>query len=139
MSLQVLFNSINNNVKNGIKLDKLKDLIYKYNSTDWKQFIKLNPVKYNRHIVFKNENVELLVVTWNKNQSTKIHGHPKNGCLFKILEGYIDEHKYENDDKTVINTFKQNDVGYIDNSIGYHKMVNDDNICVSLHIYSPPY
>ena len=32
----------------------------------------------------------------------------------------------------------QNDIRYIDDSIGLHKMINNDEKTVSLHIYSHP-
>ena len=137
MLLLQLFNTIDKNLKNGIKLKNMIEILKNYNGSDWKEYIKLNKIRYNRNIVYKNNNLELIIVTWNKNQSTEIHEHPKNGCLFKILQGNIDEYLYN--DKIQFNNYKINDIKYIDNSIGKHKMINDDEICISLHLYSPPY
>ena len=142
MSLLKLFNNLNSLIANKSKLINLKYLLEEYNDIDWKKYIKINDKKYNRHIVYKNENLELLIITWNKNQFTKIHDHPKNGCLFKILDGYIYEYRYNNLNDIKFNDikmYKKNDISYIDNSLGFHKMINDEDICVSLHIYSPPF
>ena len=59
-------------------------------------------------------------------------------CLLKILDGNINELLYKNnkiiDNKKLLN----NQIRYIDDDIGFHKMINGYEKSISLHIYSPP-
>lgn len=68
----------------------------------------------------------------------------------KILKGSLIEKLYKvqplEEDENNLECFKEtilhkNQVAYINDSIGLHKMVNadPDQIAVSLHLYTPPY
>jgi len=50
--------------------------------------------KYNRNTVYENENIEMVIISWNNNQKSGLHDHPKNGCLMKILDGELNEYIY---------------------------------------------
>ena len=111
---------------------------------DVEPYVKINPEKYNRHIVHKNDVVELVIITWNAKQGSPIHGHPSGGCIYKIIQGQITEYVYSAADHNVIdktNHYVKGDTNYIDNGFGFHKVVNEhkEAICISLHLYSPPY
>tara|TARA_B110000285_G_C14981269_1_gene541492 strand:+ start:329 stop:754 length:426 start_codon:yes stop_codon:yes gene_type:complete len=116
-----------------------KNILSFYNSTDWKQYVSFNEEEYKKNLVYRDNNFEIFVVCWLPYQETKIHNHSDNGCLLKILEGNMVEDIY---DKNFI--FKENNnlikdnVRYIDDSIGIHKMKNNEENTISLHIYSPP-
>ena len=135
--MDILFKSINTNLKNNIKLNNLIPILENYSDTDWQKYKKKNLKTYNRHTYKKNDLFELVVITWDKNQFTPIHSHPENGCLFKILEGSISENFYINDKFIKSNIYNTGNIQYIDNFIGTHSMINNfNNICVSLHIYA---
>jgi len=114
-----------------------KNILSSYNSTDWKQYISFDKQDYKKNLVYRDNNFEMFVVCWLPNQKTKIHNHPKGGCLLKILEGNMMEELY---DKNFVlqenNNLVMNDVRYIDDSIGIHKMKNNKENTISLHIYS---
>ena len=57
-----------------------------------------------------------------------------------MLKGELKEDIYNTDLNFVkSNTFKENQLSYLDNSLGYHTINNINNdISVSLHLYSPP-
>ena len=116
-----------------------KNILSSYNSTDWKQYISFDKQDYKKNLVYRDNNFEMFVVCWLPNQETKIHNHPEGGCLLKILEGNIIEELY---DKNFVlqenNNLVMSDVRYIDDSIGIHKMKNNEENTISLHIYSPP-
>lgn len=137
MTLKNLYNILNKNIISCKNLKKHNYLLKNYVDLDWKKYVKINDKTYNRQIYKKNDLFEIVIITWKNNQSTKIHGHPENGCLFKVLQGNIDEIIYT--DEINYNNYKINDVNYIDNTIGKHQMINKDLISVSLHIYSPPF
>ena len=87
-----------------------------------------------------NDKFDIYIITWNQYQQSKIHDHPENGCIYKILEGHLVEENY--DKKIQLTGFKSlflDCIGYIDDRYYLHKMINYTNkVAVSLHIYSPP-
>lgn len=110
---------------------------------DYLHYVTLNPNHYHRKKVFSNDDFEIFVITWNKSQQSKIHDHSENGCYMLMLQGELVEEIYSKDSTTVplqTKTFKEGFVGYIDNSIGFHRISNPSttDIAVSLHVYSPP-
>ena len=138
-SLEKLFLTISEKVKNNKKLKELDDLLRSYNGKDWKDYVKFSDLKYTRNNVFSNENIEMIVICWNKNQKSGIHDHPNNGCLMKVLQGEITEECYNNKLKLIkTNNNKVNDIGYQEGKNGIHNIINSNNQSISLHIYSPP-
>ena len=124
-----------------ICLNDYKYILEKYTGEDWKEFIQLNPYNYSRCKVYDDPMFDIHIITWYNLQSSPIHNHANNGCLSKILTGDLTELIYNPDDlrKPIqFNHHKLNKISYIDNKIGYHKIKNNDDITVSLHIYSPP-
>ena len=121
------------------KLLENKNILSSYNSNDWKQYISFYKQDYKKNLVYRDNNFEIFVVCWLPNQETKIHNHSEEGCLLKILEGNINEELY---DKNFVvkenNNLVMSDVRYIDDSIGIHKIKNNEENTISLHIYSPP-
>ena len=127
--------------KNYNNLAKSKYLLNNYKSNDWIKYINFDIENYKKNLVYRNNDFEIFVTCWLPNQETKIHNHSKNGCLIKILEGNMKEITYNTGSHKVIgeNIMKTNDIRYIDDSICYHKMINNTEFnCISLHIYSPP-
>ncbi len=124
-----------------VSLQKYQSILQKYNGNDWLEFIEINPHHYNRCKIYDCDYFDMYVLTWNNNQESKIHNHADNGCLSKTLLGSYQEIFYDPSDLTQItNTInnKTDDINFIDNKIGYHKIKNNDEVTVTLHIYSPP-
>jgi hypothetical protein len=160
MNLIELFNRIESNIINGNTLKDCSSIIKDYNETDYIKYIQKDTNKYYRNIVMKNENIELVVITWSKGQSSGFHGHPGE-CIFKVLENEITEELLTINTNTInttdttntpdtinntntintpdtTNVYNRGDIGYIDNSIGTHRMVSPED-SVTLHIYYPPF
>ena len=94
---------------------------------------------YNKHLLFKNNLLDCYLIFWNKKAKSKIHDHSENGCYYKILKGSMCEYIYdENLDIVSLTNLLENDINYIDNNKGYHKMINDNDYSISIHVYSPP-
>jgi len=140
--LRTLFSRVNNQLKNEQKLKDLKNILEEYEGIDWKYYVSFNDDKYTRNTVFSNDDMELIIISWNNNQISGIHDHPENGCLMKILQGELDEHNYEIKANKLnllnVRKCKEDSIGYQEGSTGLHDIVNKDNKTVSLHIYSPP-
>ena len=141
-TLPKLFKVVDRLLGQNNTLKSFQGIINQYTGDDWKQFVKVDKEIYNRCTIKKNEEMELVVVTWGVGQDTPKHGHPTGGCVFKVLQGNFKEKFYKkmSDSKHVVNRRNQGDLGYIDNSLGFHIVENDSQkIAVSLHIYSPPF
>ena len=101
--------------------------------------MKESNICYQKQKIYSENNVDMFVITWNKNQVTPIHNHADNGCFLKVLEGCLKESIY--DKELQINKesiLYQNDISFMSNDIGLHSINNVSNtISVSLHLYSP--
>ena len=134
MTLLKMIDNIKKNFKNSEKY------LNNYFETDYKKYIILNEFKYNSERIYIDDEIEVFIITWNKNQETKIHNHAKNGCFLKILEGSLVENvfNFDNLNKSGTKILRKGDISYMDDSIGLHSVKNLDDISVSIHIYSPP-
>ena len=104
-----------------------------------KSFENFEKGKYNKIKLtnYSNDLFEIIIIFWNDVES-KIHDHSENGCLIYILDGILLEEIYDN--KLILtntNIFNKFNIGYIDNNVGYHKIISP-NKSISMHIYSPP-
>ena len=134
MTLLKMIDNIKKNFKNS------EEYLNNYFETDYKKYIILTEFKYNRERIYIDDEIEVFIITWNKNQETKIHNHAKNGCFLKILEGSLVENvfNFDNLNKSGTKILRKGDISYMDDSIGLHSIKNLDDISVSIHIYSPP-
>ena len=137
MLLIELFHTIEKNINQGKTLKECKELLQNYNEVDYLQYVTKNIKKYNRHTVYKNERIELVIITWTKGQSSGFHSHPGE-CIFKILDNEMSEIIKKDESIIQTNMYHIDDIGYIDNDIGIHNMVAVEDT-VTLHLYSPPF
>lgn len=124
-----------NNKLKDVHYNYLNDICLKVNFDE----IKDNILKdYVRIPIKMNEKFDIYILVWKK-CITKIHNHPSNGCLMKILEGKLIENRFDKKlNKISTQKLNKNKISYIDDSICYHNIQNMDDISISLHIYSPP-
>jgi cysteine dioxygenase len=128
-----LENTYSENENNTI--ENLKTIMENYNGVDWRKYADVNK-DFNRKLIYRSENLELLLISWKKDYSTEYHFHPKNGCLLRILEGTLMENIKLNDNITT-NFYGQNNVSYMHDNKGSHKITALSQT-FSLHLYSPP-
>ncbi|KDR17630.1 cysteine dioxygenase type 1 [Zootermopsis nevadensis] len=156
--LYVVFNSDSVNVEFVHQLMS----IYKSNPAEWKRFAKFDRFRYTRNLVDDgNGKFNLLILCWGEGHGSPIHDHADSHCFMKILEGSLSEVRFtwpKSDAaayKQTINSSNEcknlkeisrgelhlNEVAYINDSIGLHRVENLSNVnpAVSLHLYSPPF
>jgi cysteine dioxygenase len=112
-----------------------------YNGTDWQKYVTCKDDSYSKNLIYKNDDFDVYLVCWKTNDKTPIHDHSQYGCVYKILQGQINELKYDPKSLKNIskNTLKPDTVNYIHNDESYHVMDNVFNkLAISIHIYSPP-
>ncbi|MDX1462298.1 MAG: cysteine dioxygenase family protein [Marinirhabdus sp.] len=99
---------------------------------------------YTRNCIERTENFELLLLCWNPGDSTPIHCHGEQRCWVYQVNGEMKEVLYsENSDDELVKNKERilasGDIGYMDDSIGYHTLHNiSDKKCMSLHLYAKP-
>lgn len=134
MGLMELIENVKTDFRNSEKY--LED----YLEADYKKYINIDELKYNRKRIYIDDEIEVLIITWCKNQEAKVHDHSENGCFLKVLEGSLEENIFSaNLDSMNKRILEKGNISYMDNKIGLHSVINRlDEICVSIHIYSPP-
>ena len=101
--------------------------------------IPYNDRNYKRYTVYIDDLYEIILIEWDKNSESSIHDHGENGCIFRILKGFLLEEIYKEKNLITTSILSENDTSYINNSIGYHKIYNKyHDKTYSLHLYSPP-
>lgn len=139
MSLSNLINNIDNHFKLNDDLKNANYLLESYKNNDWMDYKSTILDGYKKKLVYRSNLYEIYIIIWKKNSFSPIHNHPKGGCLMKILEGSLKEDIYDKNIKIKNqNYLVKNNVKYIDDKIGYHKILNNYNsYTYSIHIYSP--
>jgi cysteine dioxygenase len=120
----------------------VKHVLERYKGIDWKKYIVVETYNYHRHTLFTSKEFDIIIITWAKGQQCPIHNHPNNGCNVKILDGNITEERYNKETfkELYTYTYYKDDIMYIDDNLGYHRMCNNGTIpCITLHIYAPGY
>ncbi|KAH7381967.1 RmlC-like cupin domain-containing protein [Cadophora sp. MPI-SDFR-AT-0126] len=138
-----------------VDLQRLTSLMQEYetNEEEWARFALPDLSKaYTRNLVDEgNGKSNLLILVWTPGKGSPIQNHSNAHCLMKILQGELTETRYEfpNHDQefekdqamNVIaeTAYGENDVAYMSDDLGVHKMWNRSaNLAVSLHLYTPP-
>lgn len=125
------------NYYNNYKLSYLIDYFTNIDIPIDQNFVIFNEQSYSKNLVYSTDNYDIYYICWKKGQCSKIHDHPKNGCLMKILSGKLKETKYDIHKKIISeNTLQINDVGYMEGNKIIHKIEALDDT-ISVHIYAP--
>jgi cysteine dioxygenase len=141
INLQNIINFLKDNPEVSLISNELNNLLTNYNSNDWEQYESYDESHYKKNLVFRNHKFEIFIICWNSKKGSKVHDHSANGCIFKILKGKLTEYRYDTKSLELkeLSCLPKDTISYIDNEIGYHKIINDTKSeTVSLHIYSPP-
>lgn len=122
---------------------------YESNEDEWGKYALCDGSRnYCRNgIVNINGNANLLILVWNPGKGSAIHDHANAHCCMKILKGTLQESLYDMPEREDQMHLKQetsmhrDQVGYISDDIGLHKITNPlaDQVSVSLHLYTPPF
>ena len=136
MNLIELFYTIENEMAHGASLKDCLLLLNSYEGTDYKNYVNYRPEKYHRGVVMKTPHLELVVISWSEGNETGFHGHPGE-CIFNVLDGKLHE-ELLTEKNSKMSVYNRGDIGYIDNSIGTHKVWTTIK-AITLHLYSPPF
>lgn len=107
------------------------------------EFRRFKPGSYQRNRVHLNEHFELVVLCWEPGQSSSIHDHGRSNCLYLILDGSMEEDRFELDadgepQKTGSKVYGRGGITLAPGHLIHRINNNTDARLVTLHIYSPP-
>ena len=104
---------------------------------NWRDYVIFNKYMYSKNIIYRNAIFEIIIISWLPGQFTRLHGHPNNGCLMKVLYGTLNEVLFIDNKTYTEQKINTNDATFIKNN--KHIVSNISNkCCISIHIYSPP-
>lgn len=102
------------------------------------QFLK-NPET--RQVLVDNDLIRIVLIHWKPGKVSNIHGHPKGGCVFKVLQGKLEELRHAPDPSHKLlssSTYRAGSMAYIDDKMGFHQVGNPyGSSAISLHVYTP--
>jgi cysteine dioxygenase len=106
------------------------------------QNAKYSDTHYTRNVIYKNDNLEAIIISWKTGQSSLIHNHKNSACIVKVLQGIATElvFNYGEDGllyPSQVNNFKKDSVSYsYDEDV--HQIINTNKEdLITLHLYSP--
>eukprot|EP00934_Nitzschia_sp_Nitz4_P009154 Nitzschia sp. Nitz4//scaffold22_size323478//98447//99187//NITZ4_000518-RA/size323478-augustus-gene-0.230-mRNA-1//-1//CDS//3329542968//9144//frame0 len=111
-------------------------------AAEWSKYAFFNPnAAYTRNLVATDHSTyTALLLCWNPHEASPIHDHPCDGCWVKVLQGTVEEHRYDSNIHCVSHEcYEEQGISFITDTIGYHKVGNPTECpAVTLHIYAPP-
>lgn len=108
---------------------------------------------YTRNLIATDHDTyALMLLCWNRGKFSPIHDHPCDGCWVKVLQGQVQEIRYQaapeeghtEEGLKLIETYNatsSSGVSYMHDSLGLHQVGNpsSEGNAVTLHLYAPPF
>ena len=136
---------VSSQIGQGKELFDVKDYIqnYDFSKVDFDALAQYDPNNYKRTMLYNDNNIDIYLIGWGSNQASRIHDHPDNGCVMRVLRNQVSEETYIMRDtgleKLTYKCLKEGQAGHIKKNTILHKIFNEtEEKSLSLHIYSPP-
>ena len=139
-TLEEIQKYLDKNIKQGNtkELTNIKPWFQNLELAHWKNRVEFRKNEYNPITLINCDAYQLLLMCWNPSQGSSFHSPPAKGCLIKVLEGRLDDELQAEDKDSQFRIHMQNDVFFISNNMGQHRVFNSqDEIAVSLHLSAP--
>lgn len=113
-------------------------------SSVFKAYCTWSNETYTRNCIEENDQFELILLCWEKDQKTSIHDHNGEECWVKFIQGEFKESIFKEDELGGLELIsssisKTGDIAYISDNIGCHRLENiSGNRSISLHLYAKP-
>ena len=110
-------------------------------------FAQFVPGRYTRHLVHKDDNVEILVLCWARGAVAPIHGHEGEYCWARVERGRLAFASYREASRAPLTLEPlgpavEGGPGYVDGPADIHAVSNPTELgedAVSVHVYCRPY
>lgn len=113
---------------------------------DLEPFVDWRPDRYTRHLVYRDDLFQIIVLCWNVGQRTPIHDHAGQKCWMMIEQGRleIEDYRYKEGvpPRRLCSEIVGGDDLHIDQCACVHKIVNRaewGEPALSVHVYSRPF
>ena len=98
---------------------------------------------YTRNCIVRTKSFEFIILCWDLNACTPIHGHDDKDCWVYQIDGELTEKILMESDQGLelkdTNTIQKGMVSYMHDKMGYHALENKSySRAMSLHIYAEP-
>lgn len=99
---------------------------------------------YTRNCLARSEEYEVILLCWDKNSETPIHGHDGQDCWVYQVQGDVEEIRYEENDSGALEEshrmeLSEGGLSYMNDEMGYHLIKNISNQrAMTLHVYAAP-
>lgn len=99
---------------------------------------------YTRNCLARTDEFEFILLCWDEEARTPIHGHGGQDCWVYQVEGEVEEIRFkENEDGELVKTQSLNlesgGISYMNDKMGYHLIKNTrKQRAMTLHIYAKP-
>lgn len=94
--------------------------------------------KYSRNLVFKTENLEIILMGWLPGQGTELHNHGSSDAITFVLNGEMACTTHYPDGSKVRSVLKKGEVELVPVGVSHEVKNNSNKNLLTLHIYSPP-
>src|SRR5262249_44117586 len=110
-------------------------------------FVRFVPGRYTRHLVHRDEDVEILVLCWSPGTRAPIHGHEGEYCWARVERGRLVFTSYREVSRVPLRLDAlggaiDGAAGHVDGPADIHAVVNPAALGedgVSVHVYCRPY
>ena len=93
------------------------------------------------YILVQNRFMKVVLIRWEPGKFSSIHGHANGGCVYKVLQGELEERRYEPREEgklLAVCRYQAGSMAYLDDTMAYHSVGNpSDAYAFSLHAYTP--
>tara|TARA_B000000609_G_scaffold153293_1_gene141647 strand:- start:86 stop:604 length:519 start_codon:yes stop_codon:yes gene_type:complete len=125
---------------------KVYDLLENFTlpQNEIQDYIFFDNDKYTRHLIYKDDDFEILIMCWRPGHRAPIHGHEGEKCFMRVERGSLLFTNYDLISKDPLELTKidsvKGEMGYLDGPADIHSVENvfDEN-SITFHIYSKPY
>ena len=98
---------------------------------------------YTRNCLIRTEKYELILICWDVNAETPIHGHGGQDCWVYQIQGNVRETRFEKENEELKELHNMvltpRKLTYMHDRMGYHQLENiSDERALTLHIYALP-
>lgn len=101
--------------------------------------------QYTRVCLNRSDDHELLLICWDQDVATPVHCHDKQDCWVFLVDGTMQERRYEQDEaseelcQTQALDLKAGQVSFMNDSMGFHDLRNTGGSrAMTLHLYMEP-
>jgi cysteine dioxygenase len=151
-ALDALVRSLQEEFRGSARAGRVTELLGQYvqANSDWREFALFSEQNYTRNLVAREARFELMVLCWGTDQASLIHNHEGQDCWMAVLEGEMEEARFEWPDPRAAGPlrakgslrFTSGQVAFIRDEMGLHLVrpwPPGRASGITLHLYSLPY